>query len=159
MLRNASFGHSQGRISAAKRKGQKDLSALFFAAPETGFDDLVDAYRKIQASLNDLVDAAAYVLLKTDGDDEAESRLDFATLTRGRKALNGLKRKGFDRVRAGDPDAIGEFRNAVPDIIALREMITPLCGKLEVEAPWLARQDEDRAVFGEQFARIYGVAS
>lgn len=158
MLRNACFGHAQGRISAAKRNGQKDLTELFFAAPETGFDDLADSYKKIQASLNDLVDAAAYVLLKSDGDDDAESGLDFATLTRGRKALNGLKRKGFDKVREGDPEAIEEFRNAVPDIIALREMIAPLCTKLDTESPWSARQDEDQIVFSEQFAQIYGVA-
>ena len=159
MLRNHCFGHSQGRITAAKRKGQTEFTELFFAAPEDSYDEVAGAFEKIRKELDDLVDAAAYVLLKSDGDDDSNSGLDFATLMRGRKALNGLKRKGFDKVRNGDAEAIEEFRNAVPDIIALREMITPLCRKLEVEAPWLARQDEDQIVFGEHFAQIYGVMS
>ncbi len=155
-LRNNCFGHAQGRISAARKKARMDISDLVFAAPETGYDDVAGVFAKIQTSLNELVGAAAYVLLNKN-DDDAKSALDFATLTRGRKALNGLKRKGFDRVRNGDPEAVEAFRNAVPDIIALRELIAPLGGKLEGGAPWLACQDGDQIVFSEQFSRIYGV--
>lgn len=155
-LRDRSFGHAQGRISAALKKNRRDLSDLVFAAPETGYDDVVGAFEKIQFHMNDLVDAAAFVLLKGDEDDGG---LDFATLTRGRKALNGLKRKGFDAVRNGDPDAVAEFRDAVPDIVALQELIAPLGAKLKARVPWSPRQDEDHTVFSEQFSQIYGVAS
>jgi hypothetical protein len=159
LLRDRCFGHAQGRISAALKKPKPDILDLVFAAPETGYDELVEAFGNVQASLNELIAAAAYVLLNKDGDDDAVSGLDFTTLTRGRKALNGLKRKGFDKVRNRNPAAVEEFRNAVPDIIALRELIAPLCNKLNGVAPWSARQDEDQVVFGEQFAQIYGVMS
>jgi hypothetical protein len=160
LLRDRCFGHAQGRITAALKKPRSDISNLVFAAPETSYDDVVDAFENVQTSLNELIDAAAYVLLNKGGDDDdALSELDFAMLTRGRKALYGLKRKGFDLVRNGDPVAVEEFRNAVPDIIALREFIAPLRKDFNGGVPWSACQEEDQVVFGEQFAQIYGVVS
>ena len=157
-LRDKSFGHVQSRISAALKKQQTDIQDLVFAPPETGFDDVVDAFEKIRAHLDDLVHAAAFVLLERDEDDDnGVATPDFAVMSRGRTALKGLQRKGFDAIRDGNPEAIGEFRQAVPTIIALREKLNPFCEKLESGSPWAGRQEVDVPIFAKKFAQIYGV--
>ena len=156
-VRDRCFGHAQGRISQAFRKDRARVPALVSAPPEITCEGVVGGLEKIRAYLDDLVAAAGYVLLAGDGGgEEGASRvLDFEKPNRGRRALDGIRRQGFDEVRARAPDSVEAFRQAVPAIIALRERLSVFCGRLEAQAPWALRQAEDEPVFRGQFARIY----
>ena len=157
VLREASFGHAQGRISQGLRTDVDTVRALVSAPPEAGYDDEAAAFDKLLVHLDDLIAAAAVVLLGDKDGDGGARALDFETLTRGRRALKGIRRKGFDELRAGAPAAVAAFREAAPALIELRDRLAPLCARLREGAPWATRQHEDEPRFRAQFARIYGV--
>ena len=157
VLRDASFGRAQGRISQGLRTDADAVRALVSAPPEVGYDDETAAFEKLLAHLDDLIAAAAALLLGGKDGDGGARALDFDTLTRGRRALKGVRRKGFDELRAGAPDAVAAFREAAPAIFELRDRLAPLCARLREGAPWATRQTEDEPRFRAQFARIYGV--
>ena len=161
-VRDRCFGHAQGRISQASRTDPASVPALVSAPPETTCEGVVDALEKLHAHLDTLVHAAGHVLLAGDGggdeDRDGARVLNFERLKRGRRALDGLRRRGFDGIRAGTPESVEAFRRAVPAIIGLRERLSAFCERLRAQAPWALRQAEDEPVFREQFARIYGVS-
>ena len=161
-VRDRCFGHAQGRISQAFRTDPASVPALVSAPPASTYEGVAGALEKIHAHLDDLVAAASYVLLagegEGDGDEGAARTLDFKTLKRGRRALDGLRRRGFDGVREQAPESVEAFRRAVPAIIGLRERLSVFCERLRAQAPWALRQAEDEPVFREQFARIYEVS-
>ena len=167
-MRDRCFGHAQGRISQAFRADPASVPALVSAPPSTTCEDVAGALEKLHAHLDTLVHAAGHVLLAGEGgrgagvgDEDgagAARTLDFETLKRGRRALDGLRRRGFDGVRARAPESMEALRRAVPAIIGLRERLSAFCERLRAQAPWALRQAEDEPVFREQFARIYGVS-
>ena len=155
LLRDASFGQAQGRISQALRTAPAQVPALVGQPPETGYDDEAAALAVLQAHLDQVLAAAAYALARSEGGNGPLRGLDWETLGRGRRALKGMRRRGFEEVRAGAPEALTALRRAVPAVIALRDWLAPLCARLEAGSPWAPRQQEDASVFREQFARIY----
>ena len=150
LLRDARFGQAQGRLSQALRMG----AAPAFE-PDVGYDAEAAAFGKLLAHLDGLVAAAAVVLV---GGEHGGGRLPGLVAARGRRALKSLRRRGFDALRAGAPEAVAELRQASPAIVALRDRLAPLYAALRAGAPWTARQDEDDETFRKQFARIYGAA-
>lgn len=156
-LRDASFGQLQGRISQALRTDPARVPALAQQEPEIDFDSEADALSALLAHLEQVTVASAYALARTGGENGALAGLDWETLRRGHRALKRLRRRGFEEVRAGTPEALAALRSAVPAVIELKERLAPLCARLEAEAPWTSCQEEDAPVFREQFARIYTV--
>ncbi len=153
LLRDAGFGHAQGRISQALRMKDVDLATVIEEPLEIHYEDEAVSYTKLLEYLDDLVAAAAYILL--GGENGSASELDFATLARGRRVLKDIRRKGFEGIRARESRAVEALRNAVPAILTLRERLSPLCERLTTEEKWAARQREDEPVFRAQFIRIY----
>ncbi len=158
LLRDHCFGQAQGRISQALRANPNAARALAAEPPETGYDREAAALLALSIHLDDLLVAAAAALAGAGDRGGAVRRLDFETLGRGRRALKGLRRRGFDRVRSGEPEALADLRRAAPAMAALRERLAPLCAQLREGAPWAPCQQEDETVFARQFARIYGDA-
>ena len=156
LLRDAAFGHAQGRISQALRTGAGDLGALVREPPAIRYEDEAASLERLLEHFEDLIAAAAFVLLEREGTPDGTVELDFAVAGRGRRALRAIRRKGFDDLRAGAPAAVDSLRDAVPAIIALRDRLSPLCARLRPEGSWQARQEEDERVFRAQFARLYG---
>ena len=156
LLRDHCFGQAQGRISQGLRNNPTSARVLAAEPPETDYDQEAGALAALLDHLNVLVFAAAAALLDAEDGGDTLRRLDFETLTRGRRMLKGMRRRGFDAVRAREPEALADLREAVPAITALRERLAPVCARLEEGAPWVARQQADEKVFAEQFARIYG---
>ena len=160
VLRDACFGQVQARISQSLRMNRPEARTLLTNARGACYDDEAASFEKLLAHLKGLIDAAAYVLFSgcADARDDNLRTPDFETLARGRRALKNLRRQGFDKVRAGTPEALETLRRSVPAIIELREHLEPLCAQMRAEAPWAARQEEDEPVFRKQFVRIYGMA-
>ena len=158
LLRDAVFGHAQGRLSQALRTNAADIEALVRQPPAADFDDEVASLENLLNHLEELIAVAAFVLIGGKGEGATEHELDFGTLNRGRQALRNIRRKGFDGVRAGTPAAVKDLRAAVPGIVVLRDRLSPLCAKLRQGNPWAVRQGEDERVFRAQFSVIYGVA-
>ena len=160
VLRDACFGQAQARISQGLRMNMSAAQTLLTNAPGAHYDDEAAAFDKLLIHLEGLMDAAAFVLVGGDGGSDGDNvrTLDFEALARGRRALKGLRRQGFDELRTGAPEAVAALRQAVPAIVELRNRLAPLCARLRDEAPWAEQQDEDEPVFREQFARIYGMA-
>ena len=160
VLRDACFGQTQARISQSLRMNRSAAQTLLTNSSGGRYDDEAAAFDKLLIHLEGLMDAAAFVLVGGDGGGDGDNvrTLDFEALGRGRRALKGLRRQGFDELRTGAPEAVEALRRAVPGIIELRDRLAPLCARLSAEAPWAGRQDEDEPVFREQFARIYGMA-
>ena len=155
VLRDACFGQAQGRISQGLRTNPAAVRALAAEPPETGYDQEAGALAALLVHLDDLMVAIAAVLVGAEGDGGTVRRLDFETLGRGRRVLKGLRRRGFDQVRAGAPEALADLRRTAPAIVELRQRLAPVCERLQEGAPWAPRQREDEEVFAEQFARIY----
>ena len=63
LLREAGFGHAQGRISQALRMKDSDVASVIGEPLEVGYEDEVASYTRLLAHLDDLVAAAACVLL------------------------------------------------------------------------------------------------
>lgn len=158
LLRDACFGQAQGRISQGLRANPDAVAALTAAPPKTRYDQEAESLDALLAHLDDLMLATAATLAPTEDGDETVRRLDFETLGRGRSVLKGLRRRGFDRVRAGEPEALDDLRRTIPAMLELRQRLAPVCARLREGAPWDAHQQEDEKVFAEQFARIYGSA-
>ena len=160
VLRDVCFGQAQARISQALRMSESVATTLQMSASGGRYDDEVAAFDKLLAHLEELIDASAFVLVGGDGSGDGDKvrTLNFEVLTRGRRALKGLRRQGFDELRSGEPEAIEALRRAVPAIVRLRERLAPLCARLRSEAPWAKRQEEDEPVFREQFVCIYEIA-
>ena len=156
LLRDAGFGHAQGRISQALRMKDADVAAVIGEPLEVRYEDEAASYARLLNHLDDLIAAAAYVLL--GGENGPGRALDFATLSRGRRALKDIRRKGFDNIRSRESGAVEALRAAAPAILTLRERLSTLCARLAAEEAWAARQREDEPVFREQFIRIYGSA-
>ena len=156
LLRDAGFGHAQGRISQALRMKDADVAAVIGEPLEVRYEDEAASYARLLDHLDDLIAAAAYVLL--GGENGPGRELDFATLSRGRRALKDIRRKGFDNIRSRESGAVEALRAAAPAILTLRERLSPLCARLAAEEAWAARQREDEPVFREQFTHIYGSA-
>lgn len=156
LLRDTCFGQVQARISQALRTDPAAARALIAKPPEAGYDREAEALEALLGYLDDLMLATAAALAGAGGTRGAVRRLDFETLGRGRRVLKGMRRRGFDAVRAGDTEALAELRRTVPSMTALRERLAPVCERLQAGAPWAPREREDREVFTEQFARIYG---
>ena len=156
LLRDACFGQAQGRISQGLRTNPAAVTALAAEPPETGYDHEAEALTALLAHLDDLLVAAAAALAGAEERGGSVRRLDFETLGRGRRVLKGLRRSGFDRLRAGAPEALGDLRRTVPAMVALRQRLAPVCVRLQEGAPWAPRQREDEEVFTEQFGCIYG---
>ena len=159
LLRDAVFGHAQGRLSQALRMNAADIEALVRQPPAADFDDEVASLQNLLNHLEELIAVAAFVLIGGKGEGATEHELDFGTLNRGRQALRNIRRKGFDGVRAGTPAAVKDLRAAVPGIVVLRDRLSPLCAELEQGKPWAVRQGEDERIFQAQFSLIYGVAN
>ena len=155
LLRDAVHGQAQGRISQALRRDPSKEPALTRRAPEEGYDEEAAAFVNIMVHL-DRVTAAAYAL--AGNGDGALDGLDPEDLSRGRSALKAVRRRGFEDVRAGAPEALRALRQAAPAVIELRRRLEPLCERLAAGAPWGPRQREDAPVFREQFRRIYGTS-
>lgn len=153
VLRDARFGHAQGRISQALRTGDAGAPPVSGAA-RIGYDDERAAFEALLAHLEDLAAAAYYVLT---GAEAGGRPVDLAAAARGREALKGLRRQGFDGLRDGAPEAVAAMRGAAPAIVALRDRLAPLCARLRDGAPWNARQEEDDTVFEARFAQLYGM--
>ena len=160
MLRDARFGQAQARISQDLRMKGSVTQILCTNRPEVHYDDEVAALEKLHSHLERLINAAAFVLVGGEcaGEGDNVRRLDFKTLARGRSALMGLRRQGFDELRAGAPDALEVLRRTAPAIIELYNRLGPLCARLRAEDPWAARQKQDDPVFRAQFVQIYHVA-
>ena len=158
LLRDHCFGQAQGRISQGLRTDPAKARTLAAEPPETGYDQEARALTALLAHLDELMLAAAAALAGAEAAGGTLRRLDFETLGRGRQALRGMRRRGFDGVRAGAPEALADLRRAAPSMAALRERLAPVCARLEDGAPWEPRQQTDEKVFAEQFARIYGTA-
>ena len=156
LLRDAGFGHAQGRISQALRMKDSDVAAVIAEPLDVCYEDEAVSYTRLLDYLDDLIAAAAYALL--GGENGAAQQLEFKTLARGRRALKDIRRKGFEGIRTREPGAVEALRGAVPAILTLREHLSPLCKGLAAEETWAARQREDEPVFREQFIRIYGSA-
>lgn len=156
LLRDACFGQAQGRISQGLRTDPAAARALVHEPPATGYDQEAEALRALLSHLDDLMVAAAAALTDGEALGGTVRRLDLETLSRGRRVLKGMRRRGFDQVRAGAPEALADLRRAVPSIVALRERLAPVSVRLQKGAPWASRQHQDEKVFAEQFARIYG---
>ncbi len=159
LLRDAVFGRTQGRISQALRTGAAQTPALTRGAPAEGYDDEARALADLLVHLGRVTDAAAYALARAGGEDGVLAGLDRETLGRGRRALDTIRRRGFEEVRAGAPEALTALRQAAPAVIELGQRLAPLCERLAAGAPWAPRQQEDAPVFQEQFSRIYGTAA
>ena len=160
VLRDACFGQAQARISQGLRMNKTAAQTLLTNSSGGRYDDEAAAFDKLLIHLEGLMDAAAIVLVGGDGGGDGDNvrTLDFEALARGRRTLKGLRRQGFDELRAGMPEAVEVLRQTVPAIVELRDRLAPLCARLRTEAPWAERQEEDEPVFREQFARIYGIA-
>ena len=161
VLRDACFGQTQARISQGLRMNKSATHMLLTNSSRGRYDDEAAALEKLLIHLEGLIDAAAFVLVGGDGNgngDDNVRALDFEALARGRRALKGLRRQGFDELRTGAPEAVEALRRTVPAIVELRDRLAPLCARLGAGAPWAERQEEDEPVFREQFARIYGIA-
>ena len=160
VLRDARFGQVQSQISQRLRMNNSDTEGLFTGVSAVAYDDELAAFEKLLIHLEDLIDVAAFILVGDDsaGDGDNVRRLDTETLTRGRRTLKGLRRRGFDELRSGSPEAVESLRRTTQAIIELRDRLAPLCARLRAEAPWLEYQEEDEPVFREQFTRIYGIA-
>ena len=156
LLRDHCFGQAQGRISQRLRTNPAAAPPLGAEPPETGYEQEAGALTALLSHLDDLMVATAAVLAGAQDGAGKVRRLDFETLGRGRRALKGLRRRGFDQVRAGVPEALDDLRRAAPAIVDLRQRLAPVCAWLEQGAPWAPRQQEDEKVFAEQFAHIYG---
>lgn len=156
-LRDAVFGRLQGRISQALRADPDPARARALAqqAPEASYDGEAGALAALVDRLEQVTAAAAWALARAEGGNGTLAGLDRETLERGRLALKGLRRRGFDQVRAGAPEALAALRRAAPAVVELRERLAPLCARLEAGAPWAPRQEEDVPVFRDQFVRIY----
>ena len=157
VLRDARFGQAQARISQDLRMKGHVTQALCTNRPEVHYDDEVVALEKLHSHLKRLIDAAAFVLVGGDcvGEGNNVRRLDFETLARGRSALKGLRRQGFEDLRAGAPEALEVLRRTAPAIVELHNRLGPLCARLREEAPWATRQERDDPVFRAQFMQIY----
>ena len=155
-LRDARFGHAQGRISQRLRVAAAAPVANSWP-PTIRYDDEAAAFEALLAHIDDLVAVAAFLLIGEGGG--GRRRLDAGTLARGRRALKNFRRRGFDELRAGAPEAVAAIRRTVPALVELRARLAPFCARLRAGAPWEQRQDEDDAVFRAQFARIYGAAA
>ena len=158
LLRDHCFGQAQGRISQGLRTDPAKARTLAAEPPETGYDHEARALTALLAHLDELMLAAAAALADAEAAGDTLRRLDFETLGRGRQALRGMRRRGFDGVRAGAPEALADLRRAAPSMAALRERLAPVCARLQEGGPWEPRQQTDEKVFAEQFARIYGTA-
>lgn len=156
LLRDHCFGLVQGRITQGLRTNPAAVGTLVAEPPETGYDREAGALAALLVHLDDLLVATAAALAGTEDRCGMLRRLDVETLARGRRALRRLRRRGFDRVRAGAPEALADLRRAAPAMTALRERLAPVCARLREGAPWGPHQQEDENVFSEQFARIYG---
>ena len=156
-LRDARFGHAQGRISQRLRMVAGGAPAAGPWPPTIGYDDEAAAFEALLAHLDDLVAVAAVLLIGEGGG--GRRRLDAGTLAHGRRALKNLRRQGFDELRAGAPEAVESVRRTVPALVELRARLASFCDRLRAGAPWEPRQDEDDAVFRAQFTRIYGAAA
>ena len=156
-LRDVCFGQAQGRISQGLRANPEAVAALTAAPPETGYDQETESLGALLSQLDDLMLATAAALALVEEGGETVRRLDFETLGRGGRVLKGLRRRGFDRVRAGDPEALNDLRRTIPAMVELRQRLAPVCARLREGAPWRTLQQEDEDVFAEQFARIYGI--
>ena len=161
VLRDACFGRAQARISQGLRMNRPAAQLLLSNSSAGHYDDEAAAFEKLLAHLEGLIDVAAFVLLSHEGERGVDGgnvrRLDFDVASRGRRAIKGLRRQGFDELRAGAPEAVDALRRTVPAIVELRDRLAPLCVRFGAEAPWTEQQKEDEAVFWKQFARIYGV--
>ena len=155
LLRDACFGQVQARISQGLRTDPAAVRALVNEPPATGYEQEAEALQALLSHLDDLMVAVAAALADGEALGGTVRRLDFETLGRGRRVLKGMRRRGFDQVRAGTPEALADLRRAAPSIVALRERLTPVSARLREGAPWAPRQLEDEKVFAEQFARIY----
>ncbi len=156
LLRDTCFGQAQGRISQGLRANPAAVAALTGAPPATGYDEEAESLGALMVHLDDLMLATVAALAAAEDGGETVRRLDFETLGRGRRLLKGLRRRGFDRVRAGEPEALDDLRRTIPAMVALRQRLAPVCARLREGAPWDMLQREDEDVFAEQFARIYG---
>ncbi len=156
LLRDAVYGQAQGRISQALRRDPARAPALTWQAPEKGYDEEAAALADLLAHLGRVTAAAAYAL--AGNGEGALGGLDPETLSRGRFALKAIRRRGFEEVRAGAPEAVGALRQAAPAVIELWRRMEPLCERLAAGAPWMPRQKEDAPVFRKQFRRIYGTS-
>ena len=159
LLRDACFGQAQGRISQGLRANPAAVAALTGAPPETGYDQEAESLAVLLVYLDDLMLATAAALAVAEDGGETVRRLDFETLGRGRRVLKGLRRQGFDRVRAGEPEALDDLRRTIPAMVELRRRLAPVCARLREGVPWGVLQQEDENVFAEQFARIYGTTT
>ena len=147
VLRDASFSQVQARISQGLRMNRSDMQALFTNMPEVRYDDEAAAFEKLLLHLEGLIDAAAFVLVGGDSVDDGDNlrRLNFEALARGRRALMGLRRRGFDELRAGAPDAVEALRRTVPAIVELRDRLAPLCARLRRGGAVVAASGRGRA--------------
>ena len=156
LLRDACFGQAQGRISQGLRTNPAAALGLVSAPPELGYDEEAAALSALLVHLDDLMLAATTALTGEEDGRDTGRRLDIETLGRGRRVLKALRRRGFDEVRAGRPEALAALRRAAAPMVALRERLAPVCAGLQAGSPWGPRQRDDEKVFAEQFSRIYG---
>ena len=158
LLRDATFGQAQGRIVQALRTAPAKVPSMTREAPEEGYDDQARVLAALLAYLDQVRMATACALAQAGGGYGALGVLDGKTLDRGRRAIKAIRRRGFEEVRAGKPEALAALRHATPAVIELRQRLAPLCEQLAAGAPWDQRQREDAPVFREQFSRIYAMA-
>lgn len=177
-LRAECFGPLQNRLSQALRRkaGAAELAAIIAAGPDPGYRSRVEALVKAEAHVRRVAKACLYVLhgfaggsggqgstgrpgREAEGGDGLVRNLDFRILGEARKAFESLNRAGFERSATRDPDLAPAYRALAEGLPAVSEHLGAVLRALGLPTAWEAPEDEDRPIFSNAFARLYGAGT
>ena len=85
--------------------------------------------------------------------------LDFRLLGEARQAFEGLNRAGFERSAPSDPRLAPAYGALAERLPAVCERLGAVLRTLGPPAAWEAAQAEDRPIFSNAFARLYGAGT
>ena len=159
-LRAEVFGQGQGRITQALRNklaGEKLLSLINSSALEN-YDQRVGDFKKMDDYLQRLVLACFYIVNRAahNEEDEGLQKIDFATLSKAKKAFQTISRKGFEEELAQDEIRIEAFIGATDSIVQIKESLDHVLQNLTKHEGWSESYIKDNLTFSKQFGYIYG---
>ena len=166
-LRAECFGPVQNRLSQGLRRKMEpaELAAIAAAGPESGYAAWIEALESTGAHVRRVAMACLYVLHRMGGTDNDSGgdgagdgvlQLDFRILGEARKAFDGLNRVGFERSAPSDPRLAPAYRALAQALPAVSERLGAVLRTLGPGAAWEPAEAEDRPVFADALARLYG---
>lgn len=183
LLRCECFGAVQARLTQAlRRKLARDgIAELVRCEDAESYRDRHSGYGALRTHIDRVLKAAAYATLRDRAvaecdnvvalhpaapsapvDDDAETpRPDLgAALEEARRAFARISRRGFEEDSLDDEEIVEGFALGAGALMAVDDLISGFVGRLDAldrEAPGLGgRFTDDKNVFREQFAELYG---